>query len=121
MHGTRNGLKPVVSGSCLFAYWLFHAITFERKGLSKIHTKNQEKPIIYPYVPEFERRNERCWRWSTHTQDKYRNPPAHARRGLINLQNGASNFGACVIPTMHTLYIFQSIVERKESLLVEKV
>ena len=34
MHGTRNGLKPVASGSCSFAYWVFLAITF----FSKIHT-----------------------------------------------------------------------------------
>ena len=60
--------------------------------------KNQEKPIIYPYVSGFERRNERCSQKShnrhtdiqthrhtdTDTQDKYSNPPAHARRGLIN-------------------------------------
>ena len=45
MHDTRNGLKPVVSGSCSFAYWLFHAITSERKDLSKIHELKTEKSL----------------------------------------------------------------------------
>ena len=53
-------------------------------------SKRVAKPRITPYVPYSERRNERCWRWSgnrqtdTHmharTQDKYRNPSAHARK-----------------------------------------
>ena len=30
--------------------------------------KNREKPRINPYVPYFERRNERCWRWSGNRQ-----------------------------------------------------
>ena len=42
MHGTRNGLKP---GSCLFAYSLFLAITFERKVFSKIHAVQMKKSL----------------------------------------------------------------------------
>ena len=95
MHGTRNGLKPVASGTCSFAYWLFLAITFQRKVFSKIHAvKNEGKPKRVPHVPWVDRRNERCPRLSNRQtdkqtnrqtdvrQDKYRNPPAHARRGL---------------------------------------
>ena len=84
MHDTRNGLKLVASGSCSFAYWLFLAITFQRKIFSKIHALDEGKPKRVPYVPYLGRRNERCRQLSGNRQSRQRrNPPAHARRGLI--------------------------------------
>ena len=37
--------KPVASGSCSFAYWLFLAITLERKVFSKIHAVKMKKSL----------------------------------------------------------------------------
>ena len=89
MHGTRNELKPVVSGSCLFAYWLFHTITSERKGLSKIHELKIKKSLLRTYLDSSVETNDVAEKvitdTQTDTQDKYSNPPAHARRGL-NMQ-----------------------------------
>ena len=82
MHGTRNGLKPVASGSCSLAYWLFHAITSERKDLSKIHKLKTEKSLRQTplYLILSVETSDVGAGVHTDTQDKYRNPPAQARR-----------------------------------------
>ena len=114
MHATRNGLKPVASGSCSFAYWPFLAITFGHKiFFENPRVKNEEKPKAVPYILYLDGRNERCRRLSGNRQtdrqtDKqtgqvrkraYRNPPAHAHRGLINPRLYLSCLCVCLLYT----------------------
>ena len=47
MHSTLNRLKAVAICTCSFAYWLFHAITSEQKGLSTIHELKIKKSLSY--------------------------------------------------------------------------
>ena len=92
MHGTYKRLKPVAVRTCSFAYWLFHAITSERKDLSKIHELKTEKSLRQTHtylIFSVETTDvadrvvtDRHTHTQTDTQDNYRNPPAHAPRGL---------------------------------------
>ena len=64
MHGTRKGLKPVASipTICILAFSRHNSRT---EGFIKNQRGiKQEKPKMNPYVRHFERRNERCRRWS---------------------------------------------------------
>ena len=92
MHAWYSKLKPIPMSTCSFAYWLFHAITSERKDLSKIHELKTEKSLKQPPtylifsvetidVAAKVVTNKQTDR-HTHTQDNYCNPPLHARRGL---------------------------------------
>ena len=46
----------------------------------------------------------------THTQDNYRNPPAHARRGLINASAQLLHLGSILL-TLHKFKVWMTIVE----------
>ena len=80
--GPETARKRLAVSSNSFAYWLFHAITFERKVFSKIHESKSKKSLR-------ETREYRCLLVSTDaegeqtdiqtdTQDDYSNPRACA-------------------------------------------
>ena len=93
MYGTQNQQKPAAISTCSFAYW-FYAITSERKVIFKIHGLKTEKSLrqTSTYLISSVETMDVADRVVTdnthtdihthaHTQDKYRNPPAHAHRG----------------------------------------
>ena len=100
MHGTQNGLKPVAMSRCSFVYWLFHTITSEQKILSKICKLKTKRTLRYIHtclILGIETSDvgtrvvtDRQTNRQSHTQDKYRNPPAHACRGLMNGDVGST-------------------------------